>query len=115
MTSPSDELIERVARAICECQGLNWAAQANFMTSGGGGENEQLGYLEMAQAALRAISPGLLDGSEVVMPRELTDEMGLSVLDCWVTWQRAGKAGDWDKACYRAIRDAYLTSKEGKG
>ena len=47
--------IEEVARAICGAQGLDWDAQADGMTSGGGGDNEQEGYIAMAVAAITAM------------------------------------------------------------
>lgn len=47
--------IEEVARAICKAQGLDWDAQADGMTSGGGDGDEQQGYIEMAVAAIEAM------------------------------------------------------------
>jgi hypothetical protein len=48
--------VERVARAICEAQGLSWEAQACGLTSGGGGDEEQDGYREQARAAIAALA-----------------------------------------------------------
>lgn len=49
------DMIERVARAICESQGLDWDAQASAMTSGSGSDDEQEGYRISARAAIEAM------------------------------------------------------------
>lgn len=48
-------LVEAVAKAICASQGLDWDAQASFLTSAGGTGEEQEGFRDSATAALRAI------------------------------------------------------------
>lgn len=49
------DMIEKVARALCAKDGLDWDAQADGMTSGGGGDDEQDGYREKATAAIEAM------------------------------------------------------------
>lgn len=49
------EMIERVARAICESQDLDWDAQLSPMTSGSGADDEQEAYRVMARAAIEAM------------------------------------------------------------
>jgi hypothetical protein len=51
----SDAAVERMARAMCEAQGLDWDAQADAMRSGGGSDQEQDGYRAMARAAVAAL------------------------------------------------------------
>lgn len=49
------EMIERVARALCAADELDWDAQANGQTSGSGSDDEQQGYLDKARAAIEAM------------------------------------------------------------
>lgn len=83
MTLPTrDEMVERMARAICEACGLDWDAQADFMTSAGGGDDERCVYLHEAEAALTAIESvipvsGILSGEMVV--RQALDERMLKI------------------------------------
>lgn len=61
-----DTTLERVARAICAAQGLDWDAQADAMTSANGSDNEQNGYRDMARAAVEALkepSPAMLSAA----------------------------------------------------
>lgn len=46
--------IEAAAIAICEASGFRWEDQLDLATSGGGGDNEQVYYLAVAEAALTA-------------------------------------------------------------
>lgn len=63
------EMIERVARAICQSQGLEWDKQSDPMTSASGSDGEQDGFREMASAAIRAM-------------REPTEQMSDYGLEC---------------------------------
>ncbi len=55
LSEPSVAAIrEKVARAICEADGLVWAAQASPFTSGSGG-NDQDVYMHQADFALAAL------------------------------------------------------------
>lgn len=48
------EMIERVARALCAADDLNWEEQADPQTSGSG-DNNQAAYLHAARAAIEAM------------------------------------------------------------
>lgn len=48
-------MVEKVARAICSVDGLDWDAQADAMTSGSGSSEEQQGYFDRARAAIEAM------------------------------------------------------------
>jgi hypothetical protein len=48
------EMVERVARALCAHDELDWEAQADPMTSGSGDDN-QAAYLSAARAAIAAM------------------------------------------------------------
>lgn len=48
-------IIDRIARKICESQGLDWDDQASPMTSASGSDEEQDGFRQMAVAALEAM------------------------------------------------------------
>lgn len=61
------EMVERVARALCAHDELDWDAQADPMTSGSGDDN-QAAYLSAARAAIAAM-------------REPTDAMVAAGLD----------------------------------
>lgn len=54
-----DELVERVAKAICEAEGLRWEDQSNPLNSGSGADDTEH-YLHVARAAIQAIdeAPG---------------------------------------------------------
>lgn len=54
MTTPNTSLVERMARAICEAEGLDWEAQSNPQTSGSGNDDTEH-YFEVAIAALKAM------------------------------------------------------------
>lgn len=52
MTNPT---LTQIARGICKARGLDWDAQANPMTSAGGGDDEQQGFIDDARAAVQAL------------------------------------------------------------
>jgi len=56
MTPLSAELREGLARAICEATGLDWGAQKDPMTSGGGDDDAE-GFRDMADAAIAYLWP----------------------------------------------------------
>ena len=49
------EMVERVARALCAHDELDWAAQADYRTSGSGSPDDQAHYLSSARAAIKAM------------------------------------------------------------
>jgi hypothetical protein len=57
----TDELVEKVARAICTAQDLDWDAQADSQTSGAGADNEQEHYFHIARAALAIVVPEIVE------------------------------------------------------
>lgn len=50
-----EELIEKIARAICEDEGFSWENQRNYSTSASGGDDETEHYFSAARAAIKAI------------------------------------------------------------
>jgi len=52
MTNPT---LTQIARGICKARGLDWDAQVNPMTSAGGGDDEQQGFIDDARAAVQAL------------------------------------------------------------
>ena len=68
--------IERLARALCAADGLDWEAQANYATSAGGDDNEQeryYGYVRALLQELRNPSEGMADKGEYVNSEWLND------------------------------------------
>lgn len=90
MTTNNITMIERVARALCEAEGMEWGAQASAMTSGSGGDNEQEYYLTQARAAIEAMRE----------PTEAMQDAGESHCNDYGT----------PSGCFRAMIDAALTN-----
>ncbi len=62
---PSKELIEKVARAMCEQDGANWNAKDCFQTTSGDEPEQQREYwLDKAQAAISTILAALQEPTE---------------------------------------------------
>jgi hypothetical protein len=61
---------ERLARAMCRNDGMIWEDQANAMTSGSGGNDQEV-YLSAADAVLAEIAAAGM----VLVPREPTEAM----------------------------------------
>ena len=81
MTAITEKMVEAGARAICEAQGLDWDAQISAMTSGGGDDNEQDGYREMARACLTAALATEVAGEPVALTAKEAMDAGMKIAE----------------------------------
>lgn len=76
----SESIVERVAKALCAADGMDWDAQSDPMTSGNGDDNT-IAYLHSARAAISAMREPT---EEMVSDGWLADdEGGMKPRDCW--------------------------------
>lgn len=76
------DMVERVAKAICEDMDLRWEDQADSMTSSLGEDNGQDAFRCHAIAAIKAMcepTDEMLDAGKKQMEKDLVDNMQIHI------------------------------------